>query len=63
MIMTNTSYTKLVETYEKIADTSSRLDKTAIIADFLRDISQTDPEITYDVTLLLQGKRSNIRCF
>ena len=56
MIMTNTSYTKLVETYEKIADTSSRLDKTAIIADFLRDISQTDPEITYDITLLLQGK-------
>ena len=33
--MTNTSYEKLVEVYEKISSTSSRLEKQDIIADFL----------------------------
>ena len=54
--MTKTAYIKLVECYEKIASTSARLEKRDIIADFLRDIKQNDPEITYDITLLLQGK-------
>ncbi|WP_455645349.1 ATP-dependent DNA ligase [Methanosphaera sp.] len=54
--MTKTSYTKLVEVYEKISNTSSRLEKRDIIADFLKEIKKTDPEITYDITLLLQGK-------
>jgi len=51
-----TSYAKLVEVYEEIAVNSARLKKKDIIADFLVDIKNTDPEITYDVTLLLQGK-------
>ncbi|RAP54002.1 MAG: DNA ligase [Methanosphaera sp. rholeuAM130] len=54
--MTKTSYIKLVEVYEKIASTSARLEKRDIIADFLKDIKENDPEITYDITLLLQGK-------
>ncbi len=54
--MTQTSYEKLVEIYEKISKTTSRLEKQDIIADFLRDLKESDPEITYDVTLLLQGK-------
>ncbi|OED30265.1 ATP-dependent DNA ligase [Methanosphaera sp. WGK6] len=54
--MTKTSYTKLVEVYEKISNTSSRLEKRDIISDFLKEIKETDPEITYDITLLLQGK-------
>lgn len=54
--MTNTSYEKLVEVYEKISSTSSRLEKQDIIADFLMYIKETDADITYDVTLLLQGK-------
>lgn len=54
--MTNTSYEKLVEIYEKISSTSSRLEKQDIIADFLMYIKETDADITYDITLLLQGK-------
>lgn len=54
--MTNTSYEKLVEVYEKISSTSSRLEKQDIIADFLMYIKETDADITYDITLLLQGK-------
>ncbi|PAV06533.1 ATP-dependent DNA ligase [Methanosphaera cuniculi] len=49
-------YQKLVEVYEKIGSTASRLQKQDIIAEFLSEIQQTDPEATYDVTLLLQGK-------
>ena len=40
--MTNTSYEKLVEVYEKISSTSSRLEKQDIIADFLMYIKETD---------------------
>ena len=54
--MTKTSYIKLVECYEKVAATPARLEKRDILADFLKDIKQNDPEITYDITLLLQGK-------
>ena len=54
--MAKTSYMKLVETYEKIAQTSARLEKRDIIADFLKQIKENDPEITYDIALLLQGK-------
>lgn len=54
--MTNTSYEKLVEVYEKISSTSSRLEKQDIIAEFLMYIKETDADITYDITLLLQGK-------
>lgn len=54
--MTKTSYTKLVETYEKIADNPSKLDKEDIIAEFLRQIKEDDPDVTYDIALLLQGK-------
>lgn len=54
--MAKLSYMKLVETYEKIAETSSRLEKRDIIAEFLRYIKENDSDITYDITLLLQGK-------
>lgn len=54
--MKNTSYEKLVEVYEEISNTPSRLEKQDIISDFLRYIKENDPEITYDITLLLQGK-------
>ncbi len=54
--MTSTPYKKLVEVYEKISSTSSRLEKQDIITDFLLDIKENDPDITYDVVLLLQGK-------
>ena len=54
--MTSTSYGRLVEIYEKISATSSRLEKQDIIADFLREIKDTDPDGVYDVVLLLQGK-------
>ena len=54
--MTKTSYMKLVEIYEEISSTASRLEKTEIIANFLKQIKETDPEGIYDITLLLQGK-------
>ncbi len=49
-------YEDLVNTYEEIASTTSRLEKQDIISDFLKSIKEKDPEIVYDVTLLLQGK-------
>ena len=54
--MTNTSYEKLVEVYDKFSCSSCRLEKQDIIADFLMYIKETDADITYDITLLLQGK-------
>ena len=54
--MTKTSYMKLVEIYERISSTTSRLEKTEIIANFLKEIKETDSEGIYDITLLLQGK-------
>ena len=40
--MTKTSYMKLVEIYERISSTTSRLEKTEIIANFLKEIKETD---------------------
>lgn len=54
--MSNMLYEDLVNTYEEIASTTSRLEKQDIISDFLKSIKEKDPEIVYDVTLLLQGK-------
>ena len=54
--MSKTLYEELVSVYEKISSTSSRLEKEDIIADFLKSIKENDPDITYDVALLLQGK-------
>lgn len=54
--MSNMLYEDLVNTYEEIASTTSRLEKQYIISDFLKSIKENDPEIVYDVTLLLQGK-------
>lgn len=54
--MSNMLYEDLVNTYEEIASTTSRLEKQYIISDFLKSIKEKDPEIVYDVTLLLQGK-------
>lgn len=54
--MSNMLYEDLVNTYEVIASTTSRLEKQDIISDFLKSIKEKDPEIVYDVTLLLQGK-------
>lgn len=54
--MSNTLYEELVEVYEEISSTTSRLEKEDIISKFLKSIKENDPEITYDVTLLLQGK-------
>ena len=54
--MSKTLYEELVSVYEKISSTTSRLEKEDIIADFLKSIKENDPDITYDVALLLQGK-------
>lgn len=54
--MSDTLYENLVEVYEQISSTTSRLEKEDIIASFLKSLKETDPEITYDVALLLQGK-------
>ena len=54
--MVDTLYEKLVEVYEQISSTTSRLEKEDIIASFLKSLKETDPDIIYDVALLLQGK-------
>lgn len=54
--MTQISYQKLVDVYEEISENSARLTKIDIISNFLKEIQKTDPKITYDVVLLLQGK-------
>ena len=54
--MVDTLYEKLVEVYEQISSTTSRLEKEDMIASFLKSLKDTDPEIIYDVVLLLQGK-------
>ncbi|MDO5851290.1 MAG: ATP-dependent DNA ligase [Methanobacteriaceae archaeon] len=50
------AYEELVKVYDKIDATSSRLEKTDIIADFLNSINKTNPEEIYNITLLLMGK-------
>lgn len=54
--MSQTLYEDLVKVYESISSTASRLEKEDIISQFLVQITESDPEITYDVALLLQGK-------
>ena len=46
-------YTKLVEIYQKLEETTKRLEKTHIISEFLKT---TDIENLPIITLLLQGK-------
>jgi DNA ligase-1 len=46
-------YKKLVELYQKIEDTSKRLEKTFLVSEFLK---QTDIDDIPKITLLLQGK-------
>ena len=38
-------YSKLVETYEALSATTKRLEKTEILAKFLKHISETDKEV------------------
>ena len=45
-------YSKLAETYERLEKTSGRLDKTAIIAELLKEANAEDLE---KVSLLVQG--------
>ena len=46
-------YIKLVELYEKIENTSKRLEKTYLISEFIRDV---DIDELFHLVLLLQGK-------
>ena len=46
-------YCKLVDLYEYLEQTPARLEKTAAIADFIRDADSKELE---KVTLLVQGK-------
>ncbi|MFC1769303.1 ATP-dependent DNA ligase [Nanoarchaeota archaeon] len=46
-------YLKLVEVYEKLEATTKRLEKTAIIAEFLNNVSAAESRV---IVLLLQGK-------
>ena len=54
--MSDTLYENLVQVYEEISSTTSRLEKEDIISKFLKSLKDSDPDIIYDVTLLLQGK-------
>jgi DNA ligase-1 len=40
-------YKKLAELYESLSSTTKRLEKTEILADFMKDISETDKDILY----------------
>lgn len=49
-------YEKLVELYEAMDSTTKRLEKTDILADFLKMVGEDDPENLPDVTLLSLGR-------
>jgi DNA ligase 1 len=49
-------YLKLVELYEAMDSTTKRLEKTAILSDFLKMVGEEDPENLPDVTLLSLGR-------
>lgn len=49
-------YEKLVELYEAMDSTTKRLEKTAILSDFLKMVGEEDPENLPDVTLLSLGR-------
>lgn len=49
-------YEKLVDLYEEMDSTTKRLEKTAILADFLRMVGEEDPKNLSTVTLLSMGR-------
>ncbi|HPX78634.1 MAG TPA: DNA ligase, partial [Methanobacterium sp.] len=49
-------YEKLVELYDALDSTTKRLEKTAILSDFLKMVGDIDPENLPVVTLLSLGR-------
>jgi DNA ligase-1 len=49
-------YTELVEVYEALNSTTKRLEKTEILADFLKLIGENEPHILPPVTLMSMGR-------
>jgi len=49
-------YTKLVDIYEALNSTTKRLEKTEILADFLKLIGENEPQILPAVTLMSMGR-------
>jgi DNA ligase 1 len=49
-------YVKLVEVYEALNSTTKRLEKTEILADFLKLVDETEPDILPPVTLMSMGR-------
>ena len=45
-------YTKLVDIYEALNSTTKRLEKTEILADFLKLIGENEPQFLPAVTLM-----------
>jgi DNA ligase-1 len=52
----NMKYQKLVELYEAMDSTTKRLEKTAILSEFLKMVGEKDPENLPEVTLLSLGR-------
>jgi DNA ligase-1 len=50
------SYSKMVEVYEELDSTTKRLEKTAILAKFFKEIGEQDPKLLPVVTLLSLGR-------
>lgn len=49
-------YIKLVEVYEALDSTTKRLEKTSILAKFLRDMGEEEPQLLPVVTLMSLGR-------
>ncbi|MEN6329975.1 MAG: ATP-dependent DNA ligase [Methanobacteriaceae archaeon] len=49
-------YKNLVEVYEALNSTTKRLEKTEILADFLKLLGETEPDILPPVTLMSMGR-------
>ena len=49
-------YRELVEVYQDLDSTTKRLEKTAILANFLGKVGEEDPELLSTVTLLSLGR-------
>lgn len=49
-------YLKLAQTFEKLSQTSSRLEKTTILAQFIKEIKTETDKVTEEIVLLLQGR-------
>jgi DNA ligase-1 len=56
MAATKMLYLKLVELYQDLDSTTKRLEKTSILADFLRKVGDEEPEILPIVTLFSLGR-------